>query len=170
MIVDQSFFFGPLLIEGVSTGSGAGRTQEAVNGELRRFIDLYERRYLRGLLGRKLADEFVGYLESDTPDDVGARWQSLLEVLVPLPGVSPVANYVYFYYVRSNQRRATSLGVTETNSDNPIVPCDSLIVNAWNDMVGMNRDVVCFLRDHAADYPAVSTDYELLEPINVMGI
>ena len=166
MIVDSTFFFGPLRIEGYGS---ATRTGDAIAEEMQRYIALYECRYLRLLLGKELAAEFAAYLEQEDKEPE-PRWEKLLSALVPVPCVSPIANYVFFYYVRRNQRSVTPLGVTETNSDNKVVSCDFLTVGAWNDMVDMNRDVACFLQGNAGDYPGLMTDDELLTKINVLSV
>lgn len=169
MIVDASFFYGPLGIEGLMASSGADYTQMAIQKGLEQYIERYEMQYLVKLLGRSLAAEFAGYLGREEGDPV-AKWDNLLKELVPMPRVSPVANYVYFHFVRNNQTHATSLGVTVTNSDNKITSCDSLIIPAWNDMVMMNRDVHLYLESHKEDYEGFETSYELLEKINRLGI
>lgn len=169
MIVDASFFYGPLNIEGLMANSGADFTQAAIQKGLQQFIERYEVQYLVRLLGRKLGLEFANYLGKEEKEPE-ARWDNLLARLVPMPRVSPIANYVYFYYVRGNQVHATSLGATETNSDNKVVSCDPLIIPAWNGMVDMNRAIHSYLEAHEGEYEGFATSYELLEKINILGI
>lgn len=169
MIVDASFFYGPLNIEGLMANSGADFTQAAIQKGLQQFIERYEVQYLIRLLGNKLGLEFANYLGKEEKEPE-ARWDNLLSELVPMPCVSPVANYVYFYYVRGNQVHATSIGATVTNSDNRITSCDSLIIPAWNEMVEMNRAVHSWLEGHKDEYAGFETHHELLEKINRLGV
>ena len=170
MIVDASFFYGPLSIEGIMVNSGADFTQAAIRERVNQYIELFERQYLVKLLGMELAGEFIAYTSREEDKEAVAKWDNLLARLVPMPRVSPIANYVYFHYVRGNQVHATSLGATETNSDNKVVSCDPLIIPAWNGMVDMNRAIHFYLEAHEGEYEGFATSYELLEKINILGI
>ena len=60
MIIDISYFTGPLLITGLSaTGTGvAVQITKAKKDNLNYFIAKYENQFLNYLLGEDLADEF----------------------------------------------------------------------------------------------------------------
>lgn len=178
MLIDYTFFRGgPLDIEGavLCTHTPSG-TNEAIVDSLRRFIGLYEPEYLTKLLGEKLYGEFSSYLSGDR-EPPESRWDDLADLLVVRYGEgdgaackSPVANYVYFHYLRHSHAQATVTGVKEDGDDGTLVSPERKMVYAWNDMVGMTSRIVCRLRVRASDYPCLHTDPELLETINTLGI
>ena len=84
--------------------------------------------------------------------------------------VSPIAYYVFFFYLRKNQTQATPIGNVEESSSNKVSPCNIKMINAWNQMAYMNRYISDYLYDHRDDYSGYFFDEHLLEFMNKMGI
>ena len=79
-----------------------------------------------------------------------------------------MACYVYYWYVRDHQLRATGIGVTYANSDNRVVKPITLLTRVWNRMVDMNRSIVKdVLVPNGVEFVCQK---ELLEQINTLGI
>lgn len=173
MIIDTSYFDrGELLIEGISEGTTT--LGQAMAGEVGRYIERYETEYIIATLGYDLAVSFNKYVADiqqnpDTQEPVkgfeGLR--SMLTAYAATPNTSPVANYVFFHYVRQNQVRATSLGVTQANSDNRVVSATGMLCRVWNEMVSMNRVVADYVLANFAD---ARYDTSLLETISSLGL
>jgi hypothetical protein len=80
MIIDVSYFTGPLLITGLSsTGTGvASLVSKATKENLNYFIAKYENQFLNYLLGENLATEFKTEIVKETHD---VKWDTLLSKL-----------------------------------------------------------------------------------------
>lgn len=167
-IIDCTFFEkGTLHIEGL--GDGCSIAAQATGGELAAFVVMYEHEYLENVLGEELAEELLRYI--DDGDGRDESLDGLIEMLRAFNGsenVSPIANYVYFHYVRLNNLHATASGTAENNSDNRIVKSDGLVIRAWNDMVKMNRKVLQYLRANMRGRFRFNVD--MLETINPLGV
>ena len=84
--------------------------------------------------------------------------------------VSPIAYYVFFFYLRKNQTQSTPIGNVEESSSNKISPCNIKMINAWNQMAYMNKYISDYLYDNRNDYGGYFFDESLLEFMNKMGI
>lgn len=171
MMIDGTFFQdGMLCIEGVAVNDiTPDATNAAIKSALEACIGQYEPEYLEGLLGEKLCDEFTGYLSSDREEE---RWERLKEKLIrtaPFPR-SPIANYVYFHFLRNNDSAATITGVKKDEDDGALVSPERKMIFAWNDMVRQNEKIARFMLDNMPDYEGWELDEDLLTPINSFGI
>ena len=167
MIIDGTFFKGITAIDGLNLETGAPSvSRQAMVGFLNSFIETYEREYLSLVLGRKMCRQFVDYLNSDTETKVD-KWDKLKAFLVR-GGVSPIANYVFFFFVRRNDAHVSSTGVvgdsTKDKADASVVQ-----IPAWNEMVEMNLDILDFLCSDDA-YDGFTFNRSMIEPINQYGI
>lgn len=148
MIIDETYFIGPLAIEGLVDESV---TSIAIVNGLRTFIDRYESEYLKLILGQRLSCEFIAYLKdgSEMKAKIG-RWDRLRDLLSERD--TPITNYVFFQYARNRQVQMTSIGATVSNigenATSPFVMC----VPAWNDAVDKNERVLHFLMDREDEY------------------
>ena len=178
MLVDYTFFQGGILdIEGaVLNIHTPSETNKAIVDSLQGFVMQYESEYLGKLLGEKLYEEFSSYIanEGKTKEK---RWDDLIARLVVRysdgdseVSKSPIANYIYFHYLRHNHAQATITGVKAAEDDGRLVSPERKMIFAWNDMVRMNIRLVRWLKSNKADYPDIATDFELLETINSLGI
>ena len=112
-----------------------------------------------------MSREFIEYLSSVKYDVT--KWESLKEKL-SVRGYSPVANYVYFRYVRHCGVKQTPVGTVYASDDKKANP-NVLLVSAWNDMVQMNNELYDFLVSDK-EYAGFSFDSTMVECINGMGI
>lgn len=164
MIIDYTFFQdGLLLVDGAMALATPSPTNEAISNRISSFIERYEPEYLRKLLGEGLYNDFLVYEESEKTDDVWEEFKSRL-VIEGFVKSSPIANYVYFHLVRSNQSTATINGVK--GEENNVSPKHKMIY-AWNDMVYMNRRLYDWMD---RNLKGLYTDCELLETINEFNV
>ena len=165
MIIDGSYFTGILNIGIIWDIDNDSPTRMAERGNLQSYIDLYEREYLRLVLGESMSRKFIEYLSSK--EDKVDKWEKLKDKL-SFREYSPVANYVYFHYVRRCGIKQTPVGTVYASGDEKANP-NILLVSAWNDMVQMNKDLYEFLKSDK-EYEGFSFNCAMLEYINGMGI
>lgn len=172
MLIDETFFTGELHIDGlIDTAGVSSATTEAIKAELISLCNLYESRFYRESLGEVAAKEFVQYLNTEGANPV-EKWENLKSMLVEKIGndvYSPVAYYIYFFYLRKNQVQSTPLG-TMSEESSKVVPCNIKMINSWNQMVYMNTYLARWLYEHKNDYGGYYFDDSLLESINAFGI
>lgn len=166
LTVSISDFTGVLAL-GVNVGTGApSPTRTAEQTWLYSLIDVYEREFLRKLLGDAVALPYIAWLEQDDheADDQYAGITALLQA-----GINPAACYVYFHALDNAGKRASATGVHSTADDRAENP-RGLQIRAWNIMAQRVRDILQALRgDTYADMGVVSDPY-LCETLNWFGI
>jgi hypothetical protein len=165
MIIDGSYFTGVLSLGIIWDIDDDSITRKAERDNLQSYIDLYEKKYLRMVLGKSMSREFIEYILSG--DNDVDKWEKLKEKLSN-KGYSPVANYVYFHYVRRCVIKQTPVGTVYASGDEKANP-NILLVSAWNDMVQMNKGLYDFLESDK-EYEGFSFNCTMLECINGMGI
>ncbi len=182
MLIDYTFFQGGSLdIEGITLNViSPDSTNTAIVGGLRSFIAEFEPEYLEKLLGRELYLSFSDYLDKRNAmgaDEREMRWEFLIDELVHTRTIgedtihiSPIANYVYFFYLRHNHAQATTTGVKQDTDDGKLVSPERKMVSAWNGMAKMNVRLFDLIGRHYADYPCWEPDLELIECINIMSL
>lgn len=161
------FSKGTLRIEGLNERESIAAT--ATCGMVGRYIEEYEREYLEHVLGYELTEEFLRYIQDNDGSD--EAFDGLLSMLQEFKGVenrSPIANFVFFHFIRNASRNATALGVTENSTDNRLVSSDSLAIRAWNDMAKMNKYVLWYLRKNLKGRFCFNP--QMVETINPLGI
>ncbi|MDR0756935.1 MAG: hypothetical protein LBF85_03715 [Tannerella sp.] len=99
------------------------------------FIDKYEPKYLRLMLGGKLYDELVAELSKEIPEE---KWVKLAHRLR-----TPCAGYIYYYIRRDSASETAGAGEVLTEAENAIrrSPAKKMAF-AWNEMVDRNRRFV----------------------------
>lgn len=101
---------------------------------LQDFIDKYEYKFLKSLLGKTLADEFLSGLLDDPVD---AKWTEL-ENETDLKEM--LVNYVYYWYSQNQTTTTSGTGETKAKNENSTVSMNwDKTVKAWNEMVKMTR-------------------------------
>ena len=155
MLIDTSYFVGELNIP--------NKDKDAVSGLLDLFIDKYEKRFLEELLGYELYMAFVAGLGAATPSDEwinlrdGVEYTDLSSRTRFYPGlisavsgnagldVSPIANYVYYWYIRNNHSQTAAMGEVKSQNENAVFHSPALkMTRAWNEMSAW----VCELKDY----------------------
>jgi hypothetical protein len=117
------------------------------------------------VLGKSMSREFIEYLLSGK-NDVD-KWEKLKEKL-SRKEYSPIANYVYFHYVRRCGVVQTPVGTVYASDDKKADP-NPLLISAWNNMVQMNEDLYDFLESDKG-YDGFVFNTTMLELINGLGI
>lgn len=172
MLIDYTFFQGPLLISGLSSSSDAAPslTEYSIAGDAGNYISYYETEYLIKVLGRKIYEQFSEYLQSEGKDPV-KLWDDLRSVLVGSTGeykISPIANYIYFFYARNHQSDVTVNGVKKDSDVGDLISPTGKMVFAWNSMTEMNLNIYKWLDAQRIDGWAF--DKSLLKPINAFNL
>lgn len=154
MILKTGQFVGPILIEGLHDNSA---TSAAISENLGYYIKLHEREYLDKILG-PISSVFISSIQNSTIDDsiIEKRWESLKEFLSK--DCSPLAMYVFFYYVRGMSQVQTPTGV-KSEALSPY----QMGVSAWNGAIPQNKEVFNLLSN--GDYEGFVFDNELIRPI-----
>lgn len=105
-----------------------------VNSTLQGFIDKYEPKFLRELLGTVLANEFVAGLQEDP---IPQKWIELRDEtdLKPM-----LIDYVYYWYIRNEVTSTAGMGEVKGKTDNATRTSSSdKMCRAWNEMYMMAR-------------------------------
>lgn len=155
-IIDYTYFTGKISLP--QTANTEGRTT------VTQFIETCEPEYLKKTLGYELWKAFTeGIAGSGTPDQ---RWVDLLEGkdfqyndrsyswagFVAMP--SPIAQYVYYWYMENKATDTTLVGpVVQTVDNNARVNAVRKMIDAWNEMVRLNRVLYYFLSVNKEIYP-----------------
>ena len=137
MIIDVTYFINEIVIQdletsGSQTGAGAMLAQGR-NEAMNMFIAKYESEFLKKLLGKELADAFRAGLKEDP---ISEKWGKLKSLLIDEElKISPIANYVYYWYKRNASSTSTSLGEVKANQSYAInVSEANKMVRAYNEM------------------------------------
>lgn len=134
-LIDASYFVNELDIPGQSN------TVDSTGSALSSFIVKYETRYLKELLGLELYAEFQAGL---LVDPIEQKWIDLRNALRnETTKESPIANYVYYWWMRNNVSHTASIGEVVPVAENSqrTSPVGKM-VRAWNEMVNLNREIV----------------------------
>lgn len=108
---------------------------QAVAERLQVYIDKYEQKYLRALLGLGLYTELKdGLLQSPIPD----KWVDLVAQFN-----EPLTYYVYWHWLKGNNDYTNNSGVSRKKNENSeMVSPMAQMVSRWNNMVEANWDMV----------------------------
>ena len=164
-VIDSSYFVGERSVPNI-TGTHPAVTVNLAS--LDRLILIYEKDYLTRLLGKTLYDEFIAALALSTAWATG-----LLDALRDSTlKTSPIADYVWYFWMRQQATLITTGGATEQKSENSVnVSPSRLMIEAYNSAIKGTCDVIDYLDEHYTDLPSSRvTEPEWLRPINVFGI
>lgn len=116
----------------------ANRSQQPIAGNIQHYIDTYEPKILKELLGDVLLGQIVP----------GVPWDALVAKCKP-----SILRYVYWWYANENSTDTTGSGESKANTANAqLVSPDKKIYDRWNEMVQYNKEVVEFINAHTSDY------------------
>lgn len=153
-IIDATYFEGPLQVP--------QKSETAVTAKLQMYIDRLERKYLEEILGYELYKNFKAALEAGgvvapkwTELKDGVEYEDRMGNLRKWKGFaftemttkkSPIANYVYFHYLRDAATAFTASGEKNVSTQNAeAADGASRQCRVWNEMVDWNEDLWEFL-------------------------
>lgn len=150
-LIDESYFWGELELGNLFKNQNGNLLTEAgtkaVN-ELTLFINKYEPKYLEAMFGATLAAEMPAEL--------------IALVVNEETKTSPIANYVYYFIMKSKASVTTQAGVIKNTVINTqIASAWDKMASAWNEMVDTN------LKIHQALYDTETLEYA--EPLSYLN-
>lgn len=158
MLIDRTYFVGELNIP--------NSEQPVVESRLNSFIAKYETKFLCDVLGNGLYKLFRTGL---TLDPIDARWLNLKNGVDDWNGLiyteggykrSPIANFVYFHWMRDALTQSTGSGeMRPTIEGGSKTSINWKQVTAWNDMCEQVESLYTFLSSDLVTYP----EYENLD-------
>lgn len=131
-LIDETYFWGELEIDGLFKNQASGLALiEAGNNsasELDKYITKYQKYYLEQMFGETLA--------ADLPAELIALIRD--EQLK----TSPIANCVYYFYMRAKQTQTTAAGEVKMDIIRTrMASANEKMCRAWNEMVTSNRKI-----------------------------
>lgn len=180
MFLDATYFEGELYLPyfkrkpGEAVGSAAVVLQTVAEYTLEWFVEKYEQECLERILGREMYKRFVKGLEDEEDKGYG-DWLVLRDRLFMKRGrygFSPVANYVYFFLMRSGRSQTSGVGEVVGRMDHALgVDNVCKLVKVWNDMCRMVASVYDFLVVHGDVYGELEgVDMGCFKGISSFGI
>lgn len=165
-LIDSTYFVDEIQIAGLEN------TVDSTGSKVSGFINKYETRYLKELLGDDLYNSFIAGLAEEP---VLPKWTALLNQLVNNETKeSPIANYIYYYYSRNKATETVGIGEMKPNTENgSMASAVQKQVRAWNEMVDWNFEVAKFISENEDDYgPFIWINYhfhndDILDSIGV---
>jgi hypothetical protein len=166
----SQFSDGILLIEGIVENPQFG-ADHAIVGNIQRYISIYEPIYIREMFGCEVGNDFNAYIKNRpaNEDERVEKWERLINHINGFD-VSPIACFVFYWFVRQRQTQPTAVGVTKNNSDNPVVSPNIHLITAWSMMAVLNKYLIDIIDKNREDYPDWDFNCSMLEPINEFGI
>lgn len=149
-LIDITYFVGEINV--------ANTDQLPVRERLELFIKKYEKRFLTQLLGEAVYNEFMTGLQVIP---VLQKWEDLKDKLVDDDTKeSPVANYVYYFYMRDNYTQTVGVGEVKAKAENSVMSNnDAKMVRAWNEMVLWVDDLRPWFVDNQLYYSLTALSY-----------
>lgn len=171
MIVDRLYFRGLLQVE--------NSNEQPVQGRLQYFIETFEPKFLRKLMGYDLYTSFeAGRIVTPT---VPAIWTNLLTGSGNYPGLvttdaagqkqSPIANYIYYWWLRDQATQNTALGqmipaAQGGKRTNPMRKMEDV----WNEMIERVWQFWEYLDVNKISYTDYKLDYTTRREFRIIGI
>lgn len=158
MLIDSTYFVGELNIANTDT--------VPVQENLQLFINKYEPKFLKMLLGNTLYNEYligITPVPVDPPTDpvtfepIPQKWLDLQDQLRNITTkVSPIANYIYFFFVRDAVLYNSGTGVQQAEGENSIRGNSQIkTVRAWNEINELSFEIYKFLKTNVSIYGPV---------------
>lgn len=144
MLIDATYFIGELNI--------ANRDQASVQSAITHFIGKYEDKYLYELMGKTLYEAYLaGIVEVPIP----TKWTNLQDkIRNNTSKVSPIASYVYWWYMRNQASQTVGMGQAKPAAENAVIVSNiDKMVRSWNEMVDQTNVIAKFINDNKTDYP-----------------
>jgi len=138
-MITTDFFIQPFKLGIPAANNGTDSdVHTTIIKEVEYCIDLYEREYLKSILGNELYAEYI----SDMNDLVkAAKWSDFnAQLIVDSESfISPIANYIFYHYIKRNNVSYIN-GQFQIEKIEGVTVVDTEIQRnkVWNDMVAMN--------------------------------
>lgn len=174
-LIDISYFIGERQIANSNT--------PAVGERLNWFIAKYETQFLKLLLGDSLYAEFVAGL---LVDPVETQWADLRDgasyvyddrtylysgLRDATAKRSPIADYVYYHYLRDAATQSTGIGEVKTKGENSTATNSmQKQVRAWNDMAVWVRESAIYLNGVFNEWSSENKAADLSATINTFNL
>lgn len=162
-LIDRTYFVGELNIPNTS--------QAAISSLTDLFIEKYEDKWLNEVLGYSLSKAFkagwaapvpeskwfdlVDGVEYTSSDGKTKFWRGLVSAVSGNVAfdLSPIANYVYYWFIRNNYTQTATTGEVKPQNENAVIANPSLkMVLAWNEMSAWVCELVDYLNAKKDDY------------------
>lgn len=166
-LITPSYFVRDLLIGSSDSANVIAALTDAIN--------VYEPEYLDGVMGVSFAQLFIDNISESRFQDllngkvyeyngVEYRWQGLVNATAK---ISPIANYVYYQYVRNTAQTMSGVGAVTSNAENStrVSPVDKMVMS-WRNMVVMNQEMYYFLTRNEETYPEFDSNIWYREMLN----
>lgn len=175
-LVDPTYFILNINLPQATTSEGETLIQK--------FIDKYEDVFLDKALGYSLAKAYRTGIAAGTPEqkwkdirdgaeysygELTDRWMGLRD---STKKISPIANYVYFMFMKDKATDNTLVGVSKPKQSNATrEDGETKMKDAWNEMVKWMRGLREFLYVNQSVYTEWSNHRsEIYHTINVWGL
>ncbi|PHJ53862.1 hypothetical protein VF04_35035 [Nostoc linckia z7] len=158
-LITPDYFVRDILIENADKGSIIASLTDSIN--------VYEPEYLDGVMGVSFAQLFLANISDSRFQDLlngkvyeyngeSYRWQGLVNGTTK---TSPIADYVFYQYVKNNAQTISGVGAVTSNAENStrVSPVDKMVL-AWRKMVKVNQDMYYFLERNKDTYPEFDTN------------
>ncbi|RZK45849.1 MAG: hypothetical protein EOO97_00405 [Pedobacter sp.] len=142
-LIDGTYFIGELNIPNLD--------KEHVRQSLEVFMTKYQKRFLTLLLGEDVYKAFKAGLEES---QVSEEWVKLRDKLVDEDTKqSPIANYVYWFFMYNNATQTTDNGEVIASAENStVISPVTKMVRAWNEMCDFVHNTRQWFHDFYAEY------------------
>lgn len=124
----------PSDFKGENTIAQVGGTVGGVSSTVQWYIDKYEPKFLKELLGTDLYNEFIAGLQEDP---IPEKWVELRD---ETDLKQMIIDYVYYYYMQNQATSTAGMSEVKGKTDNA-TPVNNVtkMIRAWNEMVEMAR-------------------------------
>jgi len=152
MVLDSTYFLQGLTEVANQTTFVGGKSSTTGLDSLSYFITRYQKDFMYKLLGKTLADE---YLLDASP----AKWVALDALLFDTTlKVSPVANYVFYYYQQSTWQKNAGVGSVIQTAENSVIDNVGRMCDVWNQMTDLLMPALRLIMSDLTTYPVNQSD------------
>lgn len=167
MLIDCSYFTkGPRHVLNASLGVLPNPNAQEVCESLEAYIEYYQERYLKAVLGHALGNKVHTYLICLEED--GRHNEHFDEVCERLK--ESYADYVFYQILHHNISQTTITGTVRLKCANDYVSPIQRQVDTWNDMVEVHNEFKEWARSKDCPFDSIVIDEDLVTKINVLNI
>lgn len=149
-LIDNTFFFGEINIAQLNV--------QAVQDNINDFIAKYEPKYINEVLGYAFAKLYNAGITANEQRFLDIRdgkeftncegYTDKWNGFTNSDKLSPIANYIYYWYIRTNTTYSSGIGEVQPTTENgTIVTPYGKLYHAWNEMVEAEKILYDFLQN-----------------------